>query len=597
MPDIRPGMNQPKKLVYGTGPADAQIAIVGEAPGETEAREGIPFVGASGMLLNTLLSQVGLSRTGCYITNVIKEHPYRNNIKPFIDLDRKAIKESEAYTRYRQELKEELSEINPSLIIAVGKVSLYALTGKRGILKWRGSVLESTLLPGVKVLPIIHPADALRQYVLRHFILFDLKKAPKLAKSRELPVDNRTYILRPTFEECVTFLQNLKETPRFAFDIEVSRGQLDCISFAPTADLAISIPFVEGPNEYFPLPQEREIIRLIAEVLESSESEKIGHNTTFDATFLLSRYGIKSRNLHDTMVAQAILFPDFPKGLAFVTSIYTDIPYYKDEGKEAMFQGGSSGMQFWLYNAKDSIVLMEAFPKMLKDLERQGNLDTYHHQRSLIEPLLFIGTRGLAIDGDSLRIKAAEAKVQLAEITEQINLAAGKPINASSPKQLLEFFYGDCKIKPYLKLGKPTTDEKALVKLSHHKHPKASAVASLMLKHRKLDKLRGTYYEVKISPDGRLRCSMNPVGTKTGRLSSSQTIEGYGANLQNQPKSMKKYMHPDPGCIFIELDLAQAENRVVAYISGDDAMIDAFEQGRDLHRQTAGIIFNKAYAS
>ena len=90
-----------------------------------------------------------------------------------------------------------------------------------------------------------------------------------------------------------------------------------------------------------------------------------------------------------------------------------------------------------------------------------------------------------------------------------------------------------------------------------------------------------------------MRCAFNPVGTKSGRLSSSKTIFGTGTNLQNQPAEMKGYMMADDGFVLYNMDLSQAENRVVAYIAPEPSMIQAFENGTDIHSQTAGLIFRK----
>jgi DNA polymerase-1 len=103
--------------------------------------------------------------------------------------------------------------------------------------------------------------------------------------------------------------------------------------------------------------------------------------------------------------------------------------------------------------------------------------------------------------------------------------------------------------------------------------------------------MQGTYYEMKLDPDNRLRCSFNPVGTAQGRISSSKTIRGTGANLQNQPWQMNALMMADPGHILVNQDLGQAENRVVAFVSGEHKMMKAFEEGIDIHTQTASMIY------
>src|SRR5690606_5458767 len=120
---------------------------------------------------------------------------------------------------------------------------------------------------------------------------------------------------------------------------------------------------------------------------------------------------------------------------------------------------------------------------------------------------------------------------------------------------------------------------------------KGEKAASIILDIRELEKLKGTYFDVKLGEDNRLRGSFNPIGTVTLRLSSSKDIFGVGTNLQNLPPKMKANIIPDPGYCLFEIDLAQAENRVVAYIAPDERMIEAFENNEDIHSKTAGLIF------
>jgi DNA polymerase-1 len=114
-----------------------------------------------------------------------------------------------------------------------------------------------------------------------------------------------------------------------------------------------------------------------------------------------------------------------------------------------------------------------------------------------------------------------------------------------------------------------------------------------LLEIRKLAKLKGTYLEIKYDEDQRLRCSYNPVGTESGRLSSSQTIFGTGANLQNIPYEIRNYMLFDEGYIGYNVDLSQAENRIVAYVGPVPEMMRAFEEGWDVHKLTAAMIYSK----
>ena len=125
------------RIIYGVGPRNAEIAIVGEAPGAQEDQQGKPFVGASGMLLSELLSNVGIVKSQCYITNTVKERPSGNNIKPYIDLSKKIPVTSPIFDTHVDYLKTELTNTECNIIIALGGVAFYALTGMKGITKYR----------------------------------------------------------------------------------------------------------------------------------------------------------------------------------------------------------------------------------------------------------------------------------------------------------------------------------------------------------------------------------------------------------------------------------------------------------------------------
>lgn len=579
--------------VPGEGPLSCGICFVGEAPGEWEERQRRPFVGPAGKLFDDLLRRAGIVRGACRVTNVVKERPAKNDISWFIDLSKKEPRLTPSAREYIDYLKEELSQCSANVIVPLGNVPLWVLTGRKGILKWRGSILESTLLPGRKVIPTIHPSAALREYLFEHFIMHDLKKVVREMNSPDIALPVRLLRLRPSYVDCLEYLNRCNNAPIVAFDIEVLNDQVSCISFALSATDAISIPFLSHGNDYFSPEQEARIWKEIAVVLENKRVMKIGQNVIFDCTFLLSRYGIRTRPVQCTMVAQAVMYPDFPKGLDFITSTYTDEPYYKDEGKKHL-RMGTTEEAFWRYNALDSAVCFEAFPKQLLDLSRAGNQETYIRQVSLIEPLMYMQVRGFRTDDTGLNIASCDAADRICKLTAELQQICGFDINPNSPKQLQAYFYGAKGIQPYIsrKTGNPTTDDDAMKRLARRGIKEAVLIRDI----RKWSKLQGTYFNVKLDSDKRMRGAMNPGGTTTGRLSSSKTIFDTGGNMQNQPPAFRRFLVADPGCFFLVPDLSQAENRIVAYIAPEPAMQHAFENGIDIHRQTAGLIFDKPLA-
>lgn len=597
-----------KIQVPGEGPSDARIMIVGEAPGRNEAQHGRPFIGMSGQLLNNTLAQVGIARSTCYVTNVFKEQPPNNDITHFLSLSRKDPVFNNGGRDHLEYFWREVEQVNPHIIIGLGNIPLWALTGEKGILKWRGSVLTtSNTTRKFKFIPTVHPAYCNRTYEARHLLHFDLRKAALESDKPGLPLDENSYILSPSFEESLAFIEDCKDCLRVGLDIEVAKKEVSCISLSPSlgsspkpSKRSISISFWSPSRGHLCTPPQEAAIWKAINSLFRSDAEIIAHNGAFDFIFLFQKYGIWPKKFQDTMIAQAILWPDFSKSLAFSTTMYTPLPYYKDEGKGKMLRGGGTQKegdeQFWLYNAKDGVVLPEIFYGQEKHLTSQGNLDTYNRQKDCLLPIAYMSTLGMKVNLEAIAKAKKEAEAQLAEMQKGIDAAAREvnpsiiTLNANSPKQLKEFFFIDCNEVITRHQGKATTNEKALKTITR-RGKRGATVASLIGDFRKLKKLSGTYYGMSFDEDGRLRSSINPVGTETGRFSSSQTIFGTGGNMQNMPKSFRVFLEPDTEYIGYEVDLSQAENRLVALFSNEEQMLHAFQTGQDIHSLTASLLF------
>ena len=572
------------------------IALVGEQPGRTEIYSRKPFTGPAGKELNSCLSISKISRFECYLTNVIKDldlpldHYIRFGKSGSVSL-------SDEGREYIQILKEELINCSANVIIAVGGVALYALTNRFGIMSWRGSILESTLLPGKKVIPIIHPATVIppkNVYLNKRLIIYDLMKARKESEFPEIKLEHRNILIKPSYYDTLAFLNICHEKGRSGavidFDIEVYNGEISCISFAHSPHDAISIPFVDSNGDYFTIEQEGLIWKTIALILEDKMIKKRGQNLAFDSSIILPRFGVRVHNIHDTMIAQKILFPDYPMGLDFITSTTTDIPYYKADGKQ-WFKVGGAWEKLWHYNGLDSIATAAAFPAQLEQLEAQGNYATYERQVGIVEPLVYMMTKGIRVDTEGMLKAKHTMEDELLGLQKELNAIAGMSLNVNSNTQMPWYFYEHLGHNPYRKKGRITTDDTALKRLSR----KGVKEASIVGKIRTSRKLIATYTNIDaVDKDGRIRSSYNPVGTKTGRLSSSKTIFDTGMNMQNWPHRLLKYLLADKGYVYYSFDLSQGENRIVAYVGKIPRMIQAFEAGEDVHTLTASLILNKS---
>jgi len=575
------------------GELDAPFIVVGDQPGRMEVTSNQPFVGMSGKLLFECMNVANIIRSECYLTNVIKD--LEQKLDKYFVYEKGKVKVQQNWYKYVEILHEELLDTT-GLIIAIGNASLFALTGCVGIQKWRGSVLESTLLPGRKVIPILHPGSVLppkNQYLNKILIQFDLNRARNYVDGK-WQASNYDIKIQPSFHEAMEWLEKCYQDGlkgyTVDYDIECRYEQVSCFSITSNSWEVMSIPFVHGAGDYFTIDQEIEIWRAFAKILQEVKIKKRGQNLIFDSAFLMRKNKILTKNIDDTMVAQQIIMHEFPRGLDFITSMWTTHPYYKDDGKK-YFEGGN-WPRLWTYNGTDSMITAEAFPKQWEELRNQGNIETYKRQVALLEPLTYMMERGIKADMVGINRVAAEMTKEIEDLTRAFQAYVGFELNPNSSTQLQKYFYGSLGHKPYKSrsTGNISVDALALSRLAAKGVKEASMIKAI----RKLGKVRSNYLEPdKYDKDGRIRCSYNPVGTAWSRLSSSENIFGTGMNMQNWPHHVLKYLKCDDGYIYFSFDLAQAENRFVAYLGKIHQMIKAFEEWKDVHSMTGGLIFDK----
>lgn len=331
----------------GSGPTETKIVIVGEAPGKDEEILGVPFVGSSGQELTRILEDAGIDRKTCYLTNVIQARPPNNKLAEFCG-NKKEVG-GKAYTlpplssgKYLRpeflpeldRLKSEIESIRPNLIIALGGTASWALLTQPKITKVRGTIAESTLCPGIKVLPTFHPAAILRQWDNRAIMVADMMKAAFECKFPEIRRPRRVLWLEPTIADIEKFFfDHLVPAEKITLDIETEKGQITCISFAPSEDLALSIPIWDKRQpdfSYWP-DEESELaawswIKKICKL----KIEKEGQNGLYDIQYLWRFYGIPVMNYtQDTMILHHSLQPEMPKDLGTLGSLYTNEASWK----------------------------------------------------------------------------------------------------------------------------------------------------------------------------------------------------------------------------------------------------------------------------
>lgn len=320
--------DKPRRLIPPSGPRSAKIAIIGEAGGAYENAQLRPFVGPAGSILEQCMHSAGLIRSETYLTNVVKWQPPGNDISPYYNSTKGTF--SPAGVECVNALREELALVDVNVLVACGATAFSALAGMKGILKYRGYIFPSIGFDRVrKVLPIIHPAAALRgMYTYRHLIAADLKKARIESAFPELKRPERQLVYEyGNVEEALEWLRYFEDQPRVCFDIEVINYNLACIAFSSDPSIACSIPVAERWSEL----DELQIWRGIQRVLGNPASIKVAQNAIFDTQFLLTN-GIEVKGpIEDTMIAHHVMFPELQKGLGFLGSIYCGSQaYWKD---------------------------------------------------------------------------------------------------------------------------------------------------------------------------------------------------------------------------------------------------------------------------
>lgn len=599
--------------VPSVGPKDCRICFIGEAPGHDEEIAHEPFVGMSGNILNVKLHASGILRHQCYIDNVIQIRPatfykyqealdYCKIRKPKNENDFSIFwngtKPTDALLDAKASLLKRLENVKANIFVPLGNTALWALTGESKISILRGSILPCTLPSGriIKIIASYHPAAVIRDWKLGTILQCDLNKAKIQSEFPEIKYPQRELQIAPTFSDIIELTDCGNEYYKIlSFDIETSPSDITCIAISTSPGWAMSIPTTK--HYWGNISKLHKVLRMVNYLL-TRNVPKVGQNISYDLQYLFRIWGIlPTKPWHDTMIAQHSAYPDLSgeqkeegsskakrvmktKSLAFISSIYTDEPYYKDALKKWM-DGKSNDEALWRYNARDAAVTLECHYALQNEMHELGVTHTYKFMMELLEPLLYMMLRGVRINEDA-RMTHIINMTNTLNLNKTVFTAKYGEINLRSPKQVLELIH-KLGLKPPIKDGKPSTNKQALDKLAI-KSPEFKNI----IRFREASTLLNNHLKAPgDGEDGRWRCSFNSTGAATGRLSSSEGIFGSATNLQNVKNSLRNIVIPDPGMIFTEADLKGAEAMVVAYLCEDEILINKFINGDNIHTFTA----------
>ncbi len=334
--------------VPSAGPLDARICILAEAPGTEESSRGIPLVGPSGHELRRQLNIVGVNLDDCLKINVFSRQPGDNNLALYgvpkgagglealgpLSLNPITFLHPD-HLHELHRVYGEIAEAAPNVLIALGNTATWALGLGQGIASLRGSI-HTADIPGLgrplKVLPTYHPAAVLRQWDLRSIVLTDLEKAYAESFSPEFCFDNSELWINPTLEDIREFDDlHMVRASICACDIETKRGQITCLSFAPTVGYSLVIPFwIEGasPNYWATVEEEAEAWGYVRRWLERPDLTLVFQNGTYDAQYLQRHATIRGMT-EDTMLMSHSLWSELPKGLGHLGASFANVPSWK----------------------------------------------------------------------------------------------------------------------------------------------------------------------------------------------------------------------------------------------------------------------------
>jgi len=420
------------------------------------------------------------------------------------------------------------------------------------------------------------------------------------AKPKKLELDTR---LVTSETELMALVDALKPEDLVAFDTETTgleheKDQMVGFSFASSDETAYYVPIAHA---YLGVPEQVSVAAAKKALRKIFASRVVGHNVKFDLHFVADFLDIDTLDIYgDSIILGWLVNPESKLSLDHLAEVWLDhtMISFKETVKKGETFASVELEDAAKYAAEDALITRRLFNILLEKLKLQGAKHLIELAHSLEFPfvttLLEMERVGIMSDAESLEKFKVEAKEKLSELTAAIYSEAGGEFNINSPKQLGDILFD----KLQLPVGKKrSTDVKVLNALCGE-HP----VIDLILKYREMFKLYSTYIEPLLelnrrSEDGRIHTSFVQTGTATGRLSSKNP------NLQNIPtrselgaRIREAFVAPE-GKVLIGIDYSQIELRLLAHFSQDSVLVDAFREDKDIHMQTAIVLFGEEEAA
>lgn len=591
--------------VASKGPAQADILLLDDSPLKLELKRGIGFESRSWGAYDQILLQAGINPNQVHFAHL---HPRESRGNVLSGEFSKDAIPSDLFVQSLEETRALIESVDPVVIVPVGNFALWATThgttkwnkkkvkgqtvGFTGLGDWRGSIIEGRKLAlGRKVVPTYGASHVQGKYSDRVFVNLDWQRIKQQAKSKTIARPNYRIDIAPN-ADLDEWEKRLMASEIIFFDIEYIGTRLLCVSFCVDSEQTLVVP-----------TSDKHLLEWVRRILTSGH-DLGAQNGLFDCSILEWHYGMEIMPFlkYDTMLAAHASYPELPKDLGTLCSIYTEQPcYWTHINWKDIKEGRQPISDVYEYNGIDSWVTHEvAKAQRADELLDPLVKKTFQFEMDLVVPLWDMSRRGIRFDEQRREQLRRDCEMAVAEGNRKLAVLADlepDEINVKGGviREILFDYFG---LRPtkITKGGKASTDDKALAELSlAATQPEQKAAISLVRLIRKNRSLVEKFCSIQLDHDSRFRCHYNPGGTNTGRLASKKFYPtGTGANGQNIPRDKRARMCfvPDPGMSFFYNDLERAESMVVAYLSGDPLMLAHHKPGVDAHVKLAALLFD-----
>lgn len=546
---------------------DVELLVIGEAPGEQEARTGKPFCGKSGQLLRAELAKAGI--TEYTITNTVKCRPPDNRAPT-----------PEEIKACRKYLDAELEQFKPKYVLTLGATASKAVLKKPKITEAHGQLIETENFVGM---PAFHPAYALRDPSKLMPLRRDIERLARTMRGEKAVGDEEIDWKVITSQNLDQFIKEFEEHDTFAFDLETTGldcretgAKINCLSIA-FDDRAWVLPLGFKGSPFWRQTTQVKLFSILSEM--STGKTTVAHNGKFDNIWLAASYGHYFHLSFDTMLAHHLLDENSPHGLKELVRTILDGPDYDLTVEEK--KGNTTAERLYEYAAKDTWYTLKLYRVFSRQFQKNRSLRRIFYKLIMPAARAFqeIDYRGLTVDLPKMKAVEADLREKLAKTLAELNAMTKTEVNWNSPAQVGKLLYGELGLIPTVLTdkGAPSTGEEALYAIKDE-HP----IAGKLVEFREYSKFLSTYIEGwrEFMHGDKLYLSTKLHGTVTGR---------YASRLHQVPRDgsiRNLIVAPSDGWTFVQADFSQAELRVVAHLSQDPELMYCFRHGIDVHWRT-----------